>query len=183
MSLGRQRFSLAHELYHYYYDKQMSSSICSTDIGTGDKIERLADVFASFLLVPPRSLYEKIEITKGFSKKIDVADIISLEQYYGVSRQAMLYRLIEDKEITYDEANTMKSNVISTASRLGYDTGLYKSTPQENQMQTLGYYIKKAEYLLDKEIISNGKYEELLLDAFREDIVYGEEMEGVEIVD
>ena len=70
MSVGRQRFSLAHELYHYYYDKQMSSSICSTDIGLGDIIEREADIFASFFLIPPRSLYEKIEKIKCCNQKL-----------------------------------------------------------------------------------------------------------------
>ena len=36
-----------------------------------------------------------------------------------------------------------------------------------------GKYIKIAEELKDKNLISKGKYEELLLDAFRGDIVYG----------
>ncbi len=37
---------------------------------------------------------------------------------------------------------------------------------------TFGKYIKIAEELRQKSLISKGKYEELLLDAFRSDIVY-----------
>ena len=37
----------------------------------------------------------------------------------------------------------------------------------------LGHYIALAEKLLNDEYISYGKYEEILLDGFRDDIVYG----------
>ena len=37
MTLGRQRFSLAHELYHLFYDKSMKS-VCAKSIGTGNEI-------------------------------------------------------------------------------------------------------------------------------------------------
>ena len=37
----------------------------------------------------------------------------------------------------------------------------------------LGHYIASSEKLLEEELISQGKYESLLLDAFRDDIVYG----------
>ena len=36
MSLGRQRFSLAHELYHLYYDDVKNSSVSTIFIGEGD---------------------------------------------------------------------------------------------------------------------------------------------------
>lgn len=48
MSLGRQRFSLAHELYHLYYDEVKKSSVSFILIGEGDETERKADQFASY---------------------------------------------------------------------------------------------------------------------------------------
>jgi len=49
--------------------------------------------------------------------------------------------------------------------------------------QTLiGRYIKRAEELLNRGLISDGKYEELLLEAFRADLVYGLD-EGGDLVD
>lgn len=38
---------------------------------------------------------------------------------------------------------------------------------------TLGKYIGLVEELKNKDLISTGKYEELLLDGFRGDLVYG----------
>ncbi|WP_207669558.1 hypothetical protein [Caproiciproducens galactitolivorans] len=46
-----------------------------------------------------------------------------------------------------------------------------------------GYYIQQAEKALEQGLISNGKYNELLLSAFRSDLVYGEEIEGGELLD
>jgi hypothetical protein len=66
----------------------------------------------------------------------------------------------------------MKSNVIRSALKLGYDASLYLPLPDNKQYMTNGSYIKLAEELKEKDIISDGKYEELLLDAFRPDMVF-----------
>jgi hypothetical protein len=47
---------------------------------------------------------------------------------------------------------------------------------------TYGRYIKRAEELLERRLISEGKYEELLLEAFRADLVYGLDERG-ELID
>lgn len=61
MSVGRQRFSLAHELYHLYFDDLNKNSISMISIGNGDENEKKADQFASYFLVPPSSLDELVE--------------------------------------------------------------------------------------------------------------------------
>ncbi|MDA3821027.1 MAG: ImmA/IrrE family metallo-endopeptidase [Bacteroidales bacterium] len=183
MSVGRQRFTLAHELYHYYFDKNTLSTICPTQIDTGDIKEREADHFASYFLIPQTALYELLQCRKQKQKqKITIEDIIFLEQHFKVSRKAMLFRLQEEKELTRTEALAMQKNVISSAARLGYDVSIYRPLDAHNQKQTLGYYVKSAEKLLDNNIISKVRYEEYLLDAYRQDIVYCEEVhEGVDI--
>jgi len=184
MSIGRQRFTLAHELYHYYFDENILSTVCPTQIDTGDIKEREADHFASYLLIPQPALYELLQNRKQKqNQKLTIEDIIFLEQYFKVSRKAMLFRLQEEKELTRTEALRMQINVISSAARLGYDVSLYKPLGANNQKQTLGYYVKSAEKLLANNIISTGKYEEYLLDAFREDIVFGEEVHEGEYID
>lgn len=184
MSIGRQRFSLAHELYHLYFDEDMISTICPSKIGGGNQTEKSADQFASYLLMPPASLYEKIQEIKSVAKRnLTIKDVIKLEQYFGVSRQAMLFRLQEEGELSQPDAAGMQKDVILTAAKLGYDTSLYKPTPESENKGTYGHYIKQAENLLQSDVISTGKYEEWLLDAFRDDIVYGDEIEGGELVD
>jgi len=179
MSLGRQRFTLAHELYHYKYDKNSNVAICGKDFGTKDPVERKADLFASFLLIPPAALKEKIKKLKNDTeRKIELKDIIALEQYYQVSRLTILYRLVSEGELSKDEIEQYKKNVIISARRYGYNDELYKPSPESKQYTTIGKYINMAKQLLDSEKISTGKYEELLLTAFRSDIVYGLNEEG-----
>jgi len=184
MSLGRQRFTLAHELYHLHFDDRMSSSICTNNIGSGNEVEKAADRFASYLLMPQTALYESIQkIKDGTQKKLTIEDVVALEQHFGVSRKAILFRLQEENELLTSDVGEMQVDVIRTAARLGFDTSLYKKLPENKQRGTYGYYIKQAENLLQSGVISNGKYEEWLLDAFRDDIVFGEEMEGGELID
>lgn len=70
----------------------------------------------------------------------------------------MLYRLLYDGKIDSNQADEMEIGVIELAARLGY-------------------YVVTAEELLKRNCISQGKYDELLLDACSDDIVYGIEGE------
>ena len=63
--------------------------------------------------------------------------------------------------------------VMSMARYLGYDDKLYKPTPPEFQKRTYGYYLKQVEQLRQNNLVSSGKIDELLLDAFRDDIAFG----------
>ena len=85
--------------------------------------------------------------------------------------------------LTTVQSDRFKQYVIRSASQLGYDDSLYKPLPEEKQKKTYGYYVQLAEELLEKGLISLGKYEQLLLESFRPDIVYGEEVEGSELRD
>ena len=62
--------------------------------------------------------------------------------------------------------------------------GFYPTPAAEDKkVQVLGHYIYQADNLLQADVISMGKYEELLLDAFRDDIVFGGEEEGGDVID
>lgn len=183
MTRGRQRFSLAHELFHLYFDEQ-SSVVCAQQIGMGNKIEKKADQFASYFLAPPAALKEAIdEFKKGEKRPLGITDIVRLEQQFGVSRQAMLYRLIGDNELSLAEAETMRQNVIRSALNLGFDNSLYKPTPVKEQYRTYGDFIQLVDKAFELGLISIGKYEELLLSAFRPDLVFGDDEEGEEVID
>lgn len=184
MSVGRQSFSIAHELFHLFYDTNMATTICSKEIGGGQPIERDANQFASYFLMPPDALTDAIQrIKKKPDDKLTLNNIVKLEQYFGVSRQAILFRLIEENELTNQEAEPMRQDVIYSARCLGYDDALYRPLPPEKQHMTYGYYIQQTSEIFKKGLVSSGKYEELLLDAFRSDLVYGDAVEGGELVD
>ena len=181
-SYGRQRFTAAHELYHLFYHDDFNKVICAKDMDINkDAREIEADNFASYFLAPYAALTDfikdKLQKQKG---KLDVNDIVRIEQYFGLSRQATLWRLTKDGYLDRKDADEMKIGIIRSAIKLGYDDTLYVPSHESKKYFTLGKYVKMAEELKERELISNGKYEELLLGAFRSDIVYGLVAEGEE---
>lgn len=173
MSLGRQNFSLAHELYHAYFDKTLPKFICPSDFIELSENERKANMFASFFLMPDLAIDNALSKFKTGSK-IDIECVIRLEQYFGVSHSSMLIRLKELHFLTDTQIYNMQSDVKMTAAKIGFDVSLYEPTKEPRKTKILGYYIEKAKALVESGVISNGLYEELLLDAFRDDLVFGQ---------
>ena len=185
MTLGRQRFSLAHEFYHLYYDDNMVS-VCAKKINSGKEIENKADMFASYLLMPETSLIMLVKklTEKQAAKHITLNDVIRIEQYFGVSHQATVYRLMHTSYLSEEEGNSFLSEAVQRkATEMGFSANLYKPSPESKQYMTYGNYIGQAEQVLSKGLVSDGKYEQLLLDAFRADLVYGDEEEGGDVID
>lgn len=186
MSYGRQRFTVAHELYHLFFDeREFVNIVCEKDMNN-EKVEseKEADIFASYLLAPYDSLRSYLKEHDLLDKnKINIKQIIEIGQFYQLSHQATLYRLVYDGYIDWSSYNEFNVSVTSRAIRLGYDDKLYKASMEEKKYFSIGQYIEKVEQLKEKELISNGKYEELLLDAFRSDIVYNLGNEEINIYD
>lgn len=177
MTLGRQRFSLAHEFYHLFYDDHMVA-ICAKKIGAGKDIERSADMFASYFLMPPEALISISEklLNKHHETQLSLIDVIHIEQHFGISHQATVIRLMHTPYLNKNKGNEMlESSVRKLAEALGYSAELYLPLPKEKRYGTYGNYIHQAKALDDQGLISHGRYEELLLEAWRPDLVYGEE--------
>lgn len=183
MSLGRQRFSLAHELYHFYYDASSTKTICQTAFSVDNETERAADMFASYFLVPSASLYSKMQAYTCSGIKIQVEDILKLEQFYQVSRRAIIVRLLNDGYLREPVDDEFYQGVIKTAAKLGYDTALYKPISDSQITRTLGHYIKSVNRLYNEQVISYRKYEGLLKEAFREDLLQADSENEGENVD
>lgn len=169
-SYGRQRFTLAHELYHVLYEENLQRVICDMNM-SGDKpeSEQEADQFASYLLMPYDALLEYEED----KSKWTLEKVIDAEQFFQISHQAMLHRLVCDGMISNKGADQYKALTVSTeAAKLGYGKELYFPTDKSKQYFTTGEYIRKVEKLAEKDLISEGKKDELLLEAYRADIVY-----------
>ena len=180
-SYGRQRFTLAHELYHVLYEEDMQRVICDMSMnGNKSESEKEADKFASYLLMPYDALLE-YEHDKA---KWDLEKVIDAEQFFQVSHQSMLYRLVCDNLISSEVADEYKSITVSTvAAKLGYGKELYLPTDKNKQYFTTGEYIRKVEKMAKKDLISEGKMEELVLEAYRADIVYSIDEEEANLND
>lgn len=170
MSIGRQNFTLAHELYHLLYEENMNNFvICDYSSDSDSEIE--ANIFASYLLIP----YEGL---KRYAKKRNISkwtldDIIAAEQYYQISHLALLFRLVEQGFITEEESEKFQNVKISHEARIrGFDDGLYYPSPDNRKYFSLGNYVKSVEKAYSSNKISVGKKDELLLDGFRGDLAF-----------
>ncbi|MBR6060387.1 MAG: ImmA/IrrE family metallo-endopeptidase [Victivallales bacterium] len=187
MSIGRLRFSIAHELFHIYYDSNLKA-ICSQDISlnSGKEIEKQADCFASFFLMPPAefdSMTEKLA-SINTNGKLTLEDIIRIEQYFGTSHKATMVRLKGSRFLQHTQFDEFfnNPNIKFIAESMGFSSFLYSPLPENRRHGTFGHYVRQAEKLLKNGTISNGKYEELMLSAFRPDLVYGSE-ESTYVID
>lgn len=163
-SLGKQHFTICHELYHLYIQKYFTSRICKTGLFNKslDKEEYSADVFASYLLLPADGILELIPASELESKfKISLSTIVYLEQFFSCSRRALLYRLKKMKLISQGQYEQFSVNVKRTALEYGYNINLYEPG---NHNIIIGDYGSTAKKLLDKDQISESHYYSLLSD-------------------
>lgn len=93
-------------------------------------------------------------------KNLPLSIVLRLEQYFRVSRSALLYRLKELKLLEERKLQEYLSMPVrQTALEYGYDTTLYSPG---NENLVIGDYGEKARILYDNDLISEGHYEELL---------------------
>jgi len=155
---GRQHFTIAHELYHLFYDAKPQPHFCGQE--EKDKTEKMADEFASALLMPYEGIMENIPTDEIRGKKISMATILRMEQLYGVSHQSMTIRLKKLGLITEEELQQYNAVSITDISHAyGVDQSLYL---KGNDNLTIGDLGLKAKILFDKDKISEGHYIEIL---------------------
>jgi len=173
-TFGRKIFSLAHELYHYYFDDGETTISYFENNYQSNKFEKDANLFASYLLMPDTTLTSLVEkLTDKLTKKIDIMMIMEIEQYFKVSRKAVLTRLMMENYIKSEDEPFFSIDIIKNAKKFGYDISLYTAS-KDILAKTFGSYLKKALKLKNDGLISDGKYEEYLLEAYRSDIVFDE---------
>lgn len=154
---GRQHFTIAHELYHLYFDEAPTPHICG-EAGK-NPTERNADMFASAFLMP------RVGVLKNIPKEelgnVSISTVLKLEQLFQVSRSTLLIRLESLNVITkkqYEELS--KYSVKESAKNYGYtDLSLYEKGNEGISITDFG---EKARKLFDQGMISEGHYMELL---------------------
>ncbi len=170
MSKGRQRFTLAHELYHLLFEEDKRNLIiCEASNDDDSEIE--ANIFASYLIMTYEGL-ERYAKTNNLTEW-SLEEIIRAEQYFQISHHAMLFRLREHDFISSEECRELKSVQIGYSARInGFSDSLYNPSSESEKYFSLGKYIRSVEKAFNDNKISSGKRDELLLDAFRSDLTY-----------
>jgi Zn-dependent peptidase ImmA (M78 family)/transcriptional regulator with XRE-family HTH domain len=134
MTLGRQVFTLAHELAHAFFHSQEVDVWISMP-GARAEGERFADLFAGELLVPGDALARLIDELEAWEEIADPVVVVHLQRHFGVSYAALLVRLRQEGLLTPEQYEALGRISPSTlAKRLGYpvnpaDLGDYELPP------------------------------------------------------
>lgn len=161
-SLGRQHFTICHELAHLFIQEDFDSMICKTGkFDKKDRIEHDADWFAAYFLMPEEGLLSMIPDEELKRNKIKLSTIVKVEQFFSCSRSALLFRLENLDLIDRDKYREYESNVRDSAKYFGYNEALYSSG---NRGAVIGDYGRLAKDLFDLEVISESNYISLMQD-------------------
>ncbi len=122
--IGRQHFTIGHELYHLFVQEKFNAQKCITGLfdGQTDIEEIKADYFAACLLLPENGIKQLVPPDERPRKNlISDATVFKIQQYYRLSVNAVIYRLIElgFADRTYYEKYKNEKKTI--ARKLGYD--------------------------------------------------------------
>ncbi|WAC11417.1 ImmA/IrrE family metallo-endopeptidase [Dyadobacter pollutisoli] len=162
MPVGRQNFTICHELYHLYVQENFETRICK--VGSFDKKdpeEYNADTFAVHFLLPAEALLTRIPAQELDNRSISLSTILRIEHLFECSREFLLIRLKELNLITDQEREQFQKSVKSTAQRYGFPPYLYTKSAAES---VVGDYASLANDLFDSELVSENHYYSLMED-------------------
>lgn len=97
-SLGRQNFSLWHEVYHHHMNHDNGIS----DFNTKSIEEREAEIFAGCIMLPDD------EVEKLAVNKIDAEYIAQVSCRYQMSFNAVVVRFMQEQHVSYEEYMELK---------------------------------------------------------------------------
>ena len=164
MTLGRQVFTLAHELAHAFFHSHDADVVVSMPGGDQNR-ERFADAFAGEFLVPSDELRR---VAADFTPLDDLANpavVVHLQRHFGVSFATLRVRLLQEKLISQDEYDALAETSPSRlALALGYqvhpaDMGSYDLHPLAAQPTRVLLLVRSA---LERSFITPGDAAEVL---------------------
>jgi Zn-dependent peptidase ImmA (M78 family)/DNA-binding XRE family transcriptional regulator len=164
MTLGRQVFTLAHELAHAFFHSRDADTWISMP-GAPEERERFADLFAGEFLVPGDALARKIDELEAWEEIADPVVVVHLQRHFGVSYAALLVRLRQEGHLTEDQYEALAKISPSTlARRLGYrvnpaDLGDYELSPLDRFPDR---FLRLVQHAVRRNVITRGDAAETL---------------------
>lgn len=160
--IGRQHFTIGHELYHLFVQDNFTNQRCFTGLfeKQTEIEEKKADYFAACLLLPEQGLLMLIPEDE-IKKKNQVSDttVFKIQQYYRLSVNAVIFRLVELGFVDQSYYEKYKNEKRAIARKLGYDMGLFEPKTDD---KFIGNYGVVANELFKSKKISESFYLELM---------------------
>ena len=82
--MGRQHFTIAHELYHLFIEEKPTPHKCNPG-NSKNVVEQSADMFASSFLMPEAGICQLTPEDELRGKNVSLGTILRLEHYFSVS--------------------------------------------------------------------------------------------------
>jgi Zn-dependent peptidase ImmA (M78 family)/DNA-binding XRE family transcriptional regulator len=130
---SRRRFTEAHEYCHFLVDRQpLEGEICSVH-RRRETFEMRANAFAAAFLMPAQGIRDALEEADVQPGNVGPEDVVHLMFRFGVSYQAILWRLVNLRYISPGDREAFVKHHAPTeiADRLGYrhDPGETEASP------------------------------------------------------
>ncbi|MFW6074966.1 MAG: ImmA/IrrE family metallo-endopeptidase, partial [Chloroflexota bacterium] len=119
----RRPFTMAHELAHGLFHYQYPVVLCRG--GSRDALERFADQFAAQFLAPTESLLARLDDMQVRSVS-DPRQVVHLSRYFGVSYEAMRWRLRAQRKLQDADDPRWKIAPLKMARQLGFTVSDYE---------------------------------------------------------
>ncbi|MGH3300535.1 MAG: ImmA/IrrE family metallo-endopeptidase [Streptosporangiaceae bacterium] len=164
MTLGRQVFTLAHELAHAYFHSQNADVVVSMP-GADHGRERFADAFAGEFLVPGDELRRVAGELAPFDDLASPVAVVHLQRHLGVSFATLRVRLLQERLITQPEYDALAEASPSRLARaFGYhvqpaDMGSYDLHPLAAQPTRVLLLVRAA---VERSLVTPGDAAEVI---------------------
>ncbi len=155
----RRRWSLAHGYLHFLAHRRKSEFHFDGQYQRIPESERLAETFPKYFLMPTSGLLKRFNDMYRTHGKFTPTNLFTLAYYYGVSVEALVYRL-EEMELlpfgTWDRLRDRGLKVREVQQKLGLE-----EIPQHSDMAPLHYQHLAIE-ALDQGVITEGRFADFL---------------------
>lgn len=170
---GNQLFSLAHEYGHFIFHKERLGVI-SFEKERNSLDERLANYFASEFLIPENAITDIFNMKMENRKNATAEDIIYLADYFGVSFQAMVYRLNNLKLLSENKKEELINETWVTAVR----ESMGISEPKRGKPKFPSLYLHLCLNAYQQNRITTSKFAEFLELPLYQAMELGRRMKG-----
>jgi len=151
----RRNYDLAHELFHLITWDAISDKDLKDENVFGD-LEKKAERFASSLLLPEREIRRELSERFETERTIKYSDLVDIARGFGVSTQALLYRLANLGLLKWEKADELANDEDLARLDKKARRGDWGDKPSPERFYSL------AIRCLRKGLISRGKFAELV---------------------
>jgi Zn-dependent peptidase ImmA (M78 family) len=137
-SASRQRFTAAHEYAHFLVDREeRRGEICDT-VRRREPFEMRANAFAASFLLPAASVDAALDDLGAEKLRVQPEHAVHLMYHFGVSYDAVLWRLLNLNRITRDQRDELaRISPTGLARALGYDGEPGEGEPEPDRWRTI----------------------------------------------